>query len=227
MPKMLRVQAIAGDNPFAKERNVLHVVLKKSVCKICNGGWMGRLETSFLGIFSNQLAKPVLRRLDPIMQERVATWAAKTALLLMLYTEFSSLGSSGYVPDDNLRWFYDHQNPPSLPPGTKVWIGTVANPGNRPMFHQAAALGVGPNDPVTAYFATFTLGYFIFQVFGHDVYDAAGVLSMNPPVMLPNTLSGTLVEIWPGNGDDIIWPTSSPVFAEIVPRLHHWPSGIS
>ena len=224
---MDKVQALAGTAFFAKQRNALHVVLKDSVCGGCNNGWMSQLEISFINVFRAQLSRPSQCHLDPLMQERVATWAVKTALLLMIYTESSGMGPGGYVPKDNLRWLYENQDPPSLPPGTKVWLGTVANPGNRPVFHQAAALGVEANGPITAYFSTFTLGYLIFQVFGHDIYDSQnmGALSRDPTIGPPSRLSGRLTEIWPGNGNKVAWPTAKPLQAAEVPGLHLWPNG--
>ena len=57
-------------------------VIVKPVCAKCNGGWMSRLERDVVGFFGASFRGDDAVILDPSRQERLATWATKTALLL-------------------------------------------------------------------------------------------------------------------------------------------------
>ena len=104
----------------SKPRNVLHLVLKKAVCAKCNGGWMSDLEDDVVAAIGFQFANAVTTRIDPSQQERIATWAIKTALLIEMHT--SARGKGTYVPIDNVRWLAEHHTPP---PRARVWMAGV------------------------------------------------------------------------------------------------------
>ncbi len=207
----------------SKPTNVLQVVLKDAVCLTCNGGWMSLLEKAFVKTLGTQLSTPTPVTIDLSQQERVARWATKVALLLQLYT--GTQESSGhYVPPDNLKWLARHSVPP---PGTRVWIGALRNPGRELAHYQGSSLTFEWDVPV-AYFVTFTLGYLIFQVFGREILDPKEgrarreLPTLNPPPML----GGTITELWPGNGDDSVWPTPKPIESAALPQLENWPSQV-
>ena len=95
----------------------------KPVCAKCNGGWMSRLERDVVTFFGASFRGDEAVILDPDRQERLATWAIKTALLLEEYaTSVPSATRRVRIPQDNLRWLAEHSSPP---PGAKVWMGAL------------------------------------------------------------------------------------------------------
>jgi hypothetical protein len=58
--------------------------------------------------------------LDPDQQAILATWAAKTALLLSL-DEFRGT-AHGWLLASTLRWLHDNSDSRMPPPGTSVWM---------------------------------------------------------------------------------------------------------
>lgn len=223
MPPMVDVMTVAGSTFVGGPTNVIHVVLTKAVCKRCNNVWMSGLEKSFVKTLGAQLRVPQSKTLDPSQQERIARWAVKTAILMTLWTAEQAPTATrfGYfVPDAHLRWLPTHTTPP---PGTRVWIGAVNDPSTRVAHHQSAALGIEPTKPI-AYFATMSLGHFLFQVFGTlPVKDLASRREF--PIMdPPPPLDGALTSLWPGNGEDAVWPPPRAVPAATLDQISQWPA---
>jgi hypothetical protein len=221
MPVTTGVQAVSALEPVGRPRNVLHIVLKNAVCKTtCNGGWMSGLEKSFVKTFGTQLSAPTPRRLDPSQQERTGRWAVKTGLLLALWTGVQN--PPYYVPDDHLRWLPRHTMPP---PGTRVWLGAVHNPGSRIAYQRSAALAMEMDEPPVAYFVTFSIGYLLFQVFGTEFIDRqrGGAHRELPTIDPPPSLREALTNIWPGNGQDAVWPPARTIETSALDEIAGWP----
>lgn len=200
--------------------NVVHAVIDNCVCGPCNNEWMSKLETDFVRIMGSHIANPKITMFDPSEQERVATWAIKTALLLEIYV--TALGQGAYVPTDNLRWLAEHNSPP---PGSRVWLAGVESQMKRAAWAQAGGLAIGSGEFV-AYLATFSIGCVGFQVFGRNVVDsktgdfARDLSPLNPP----EKLQQALVEFWPGNGDNACWPPSALINVDALPAVAAWPA---
>jgi hypothetical protein len=226
MPAVKQVATVAGDQ-LMHSGTALNLVIRNAVCTRCNGGWMSGLERSFIRTFGAQLSSPSQRHVDPLRQERVATWAIKIALLLQLYTSVAGQNPLGYfVPDSHLRWLWQHQKPPSPPPGARVWLSTLRDPQSMLAHFQPGSLAAEVNKP-SAYFVTFTLGYLIFQVYGPEIVRTEdGTIREAPILNPPPTLSKTLTEIWPGRGQEAVWPTAQAVVAAAMPLLEDWPSQV-
>lgn len=223
MPKVTTVRTVEGSQ-LLNASSALNVVLKRAVCGTCNRGWMGNLERSFVGALGDQLSTPAQRHLDPIRQERVATWAIKVALLLGLYTSTRGSDSSSFVPNSNLRWLWHHQAAPSPPPNAQVWLGTLSNPGPQLAHFQPSWFAMNDGVPL-AYFVTFSLGYIVFQVYGSEVLSPKdpGAQPKLPALNPPPALRQTITEIWPGSGHDAVWPTMRPAVAAQLETLEGWP----
>jgi hypothetical protein len=219
MPAITFVTPLRGGGVVGKGATSLNLVLEDAVCQRCNTGWMSQLENRFVQVFKKQLSHPLPKRLDPSHQERVSRWAIKVALLLELFT--APFDHDTYVPMDNLRWLPDHQTPP---PGSKVWIGAIRNPQKTVLWYRLGHLSVEPNQPV-AYFITFSLGYFIFQVFGREIYESedSGTVRKLPTLNPPPNLSDTLIQLWPSSGGDIVWPPRRLVERPALEALASWP----
>jgi hypothetical protein len=56
----------------------------------------------------------------------MATWAAKTSLLLAL-SKFRGK-DHGWIPVSTLQWLRQHHDSRMPPPGTRVWMGGLSTP---------------------------------------------------------------------------------------------------
>ena len=206
-----------------KPMNVLHMVLRKAVCKPCNGGWMGDLEADLVKIMGAQIADPQRTTLNPSEQERVATWAIKTALLLEVWT--SSKGRGSYVPTDNLRWLAAHHTPPAF---AQVWMAGIHSEMKRLAWSQSGFLALATHEKV-ACVATFTVGSLGFQVFARDIEDPNNPGSVRPFAALqpPQAVLDTTLEIWPGSAQDVTWPRNDTILSlDALPAWAKWPTSV-
>jgi hypothetical protein len=214
------VQTFAGISQ--RPTNVLHAVVADCLCGPCNNEWMSRLETDFVRIMGSHLANPRIVMLNPSQQERVATWTIKTALMLEIYT--MCCGKGAYVPTDNLRWLAKHESPP---PGSRVWLAGVESNMKRAAWSQAGSLSVRSGESV-AYLATLSIGCVGFQVFGRDIFDSqSGEVARELPALdPPEQIKKTLVEVWPGTGNDARWPPETLIHVDALPAVAAWPSAM-
>jgi hypothetical protein len=101
-------------------------------------------------------------------------------------------------------------------------MGAVSDPNERIVHHQSAWLAVEPTKPV-AYLVTFSLGYLLFQVFGTLPVDVSGGGTTLPVLDPPAPFDRALTNIWPGNGQDAVWPTAMAIPAATLNRIAQWP----
>lgn len=199
-------------------RQVLHVVLTKAVCKQCNGGWMAQLETDFVDLLGPQLRNEGAVRLNPSSAERVATWAVKTGLLLQLYS-IALGGNNAWVSENNLRWLKDHVSPP---PGAEVWMGRY-NAENKQLHWSRPGCLIGKDGNPISFINAFTVGYVVFYVFGSDEV-VAGLPGFNLAALKPPPwFSEMVVQLWPGDGNDAVWPHRQSLRFDQLDRFAMWP----
>jgi hypothetical protein len=197
----------------------LHVVLNDSVCKTCNGGWMRDLENDFVALVGPQLRNEGATRLNPDAQERLATWAIKTGLLLQLYS-IAIGGQNAYAPQDNLTWLKEHVSPP---PGSEVWFGRYDAQNTKVHWSRPGCL-TGPEGTPVSYINAFTVGYIVFYVFGSDQQIVARRPGFNlASIKPPPWFSEIVVQTWPGNGDDAVWPHHKTLLFEQIDAFAMWP----
>lgn len=205
----------------SKPMNVLHVVLRKAVCETCNHGWMRDLENDLVRIMGPCIANPERTTLNPLDQERIATWAIKTALLLEIWTAAQGRGS--YVPTDNLRWLATHNTPPAF---AQVWMAGIHSDMKRLAWSQSGFLALATEEKV-ACIATFTVGSLGFQVFARDIEDPNNPGTVRPFARLqpPQAVLDTTLNIWPGNANDVTWPRNDTVLSlDALPSWAKWPT---
>jgi hypothetical protein len=204
-----------------KPKNVLHMVLRRAVCETCNGGWMRELENDLVKIMGPQIANPQRTTLDPSQQERIATWAIKTGLLIEVWT--GAKGRGLYVPTDNLRWLAKHHTPPAF---AQVWIAGIHSEMKRLAWSQSGFLALATKEKV-ACVATFTVGSLGFQVFCRDIEDPNNPGAIRPlsPIQPPQAVLDTTLEIWPGNAQDVTWPQNDTILSlNALPAWAKWPT---
>lgn len=221
LPKTESVIPVAGNNGL-KPETALNIVLSKAVCARCNNGWMSRVEKDFVRIFKHQLYSLKQRFVDSDGQKSTATWAVKVALLIQLYTSAASGQQLGhFVPDSHLQWLGKETSPP---PETIVWIAAIHNPIG--LAHcQPSSLATSRDTTPDAYFVSFSVGHLLFNVFGPEFITTADGNRIRPQTLgPPKRLAETLIEIWPGNSRDLMWPPMKPVLADELRALEDWPS---
>ncbi len=220
-PKTANVTTVVGVQKINRD-STLNIVLEKAICMTCNGGWMRELEDDFVRILGTQLSLPVEVRVDPANQERIATWAIKVALLMQLFTSTRANQERGhFIPGSHLRWLWKHQKLSGPPPGTRVWIGMVNDP-QWLVRLQPSSLAISRGNPPDAYFVSLSLGYLLFHVFGVEFVNRESKDLRT--LELPRELTQTLVEIWPGTGMDLVWPTPQLIQAAHLSVVDTWPS---
>ncbi len=163
-------------------------LVTKSVCKVCNEGWLEReIETP-----ARELATPLIlghepTLLDGVAQARLAAWAAKIAMLGRYAHE-----PSEPVADDWLEYLRDHF---AAPPTWYVW--TTGYSAERPITYENRDVTLRlPDDPVGSkgILMTIVIGHLALKVFG-----LRGGVPTNPP-------STHLFRIWPPASETVSWP---------------------
>jgi hypothetical protein len=214
-----------------RSENSLRIVLKRRVCKTCNGTWMRTLDNQFVGVMKDTLRTGSRVELTSDGQESVATWATKVAMLIELFLhDFMKknpqieIGST-YVPSDNLSALYETRRPPD---GTTVWIGAV----DRESFHPFSSIGgaifgasTSPADGIVkgelcGYQSIFNLRDVVFGVRGW----ASQYVRNEPRGMADpeRTAPGRTIQIWPRLNENQRWPPPAGLLVEEDVKALAW-----
>lgn len=130
----------------------------RMACKLCNEGWMARLEEQVRPIVSPMMLEGRRSLLTPLEQAVVSTWAAKTAMV----SEFLD-PTRQYFTADERRSLMEGNRPPL---GSHVWLGYYEASSYRGI--QAATetlLSEDAGQGVIAHAHTIALGQLVLQVF--------------------------------------------------------------
>jgi len=151
-----------GENLYEWEAPTLDAKVKR-VCAQCNNGWMNEIEGRARPFLSS-LIQGHGRTLYREGQQRLATWAVKTAMMLA----FLARGSFRTIPQGHYNQLFHRPDQP--PETTQVWLsavqeGTVCH--HRPVRLGLKIPGVIPD--VHGYGVTFNVGHAVFQIFGHEL----------------------------------------------------------
>lgn len=213
----------------------LSVVLRKSVCQACNGGWMKRLEDTVAPWLTPALVGDLTALALP-QQATVAFWIAKTGLIIEL--ALRATRQPMYVPDSNLKWLYEHRDSREPPPGTFGWMARV-NPSNAdPAFGKYTSSFVAggqlaygdpnpgePGPPLVNYFSTFTIGCAVFQVFGQDFRAADHLAQSGRPLSVmvpPVSVQPYVVKVWPSPEPVMTWPPGPALSTDELGEFAGW-----
>jgi hypothetical protein len=162
------------------------------VCEPCNNVWLDRIDCA---------VRPFLRwmiigrdcALDAETQAALALWCTLRAYVAQFIHGETS------VPPEHFRFVRQHQQ---LPGSVAVWLACYG--GRRhPVFssHKALTIAGGPYKPTArnGYFATFSVGRFVAQVFGQYIR------RYNFHLSRPRAHLGYVHRIWP-NPAAFNWP---------------------
>jgi hypothetical protein len=193
------------------------------VCTSCNSGWMEHLETAARPVLEPLLlgaSAGTTRALDPDQQAILATWAVKTALLLVL-GKFRGR-DHGWIPVSTLQWLHQHHDLRIPPPGTRVWMGGF-NTSDTPASVQTACLYEASSEPA-AQCATFTVVCVLFQVFAAKQEDADLAPDTDAWLAPKGPYASALLQIAPSSSP-LRWPPEAVIGAEdreaLAGRLGH------
>jgi hypothetical protein len=169
------------------------------VCRACNNGWMSELEEQ-----AKPLLKPMILGKPTQLSERdqvtLATWAAKTAMVYQLTTKHRAIRPYEY---EYLRLHLKPRSP------AQVWLATRTNEEPKPSIFGYRASGMAPTrggpPRHEGYLITLAIGYFVAQVYGHDLeMDSEALWTRRGP------LAPSLQQIWP-YAEPAGWPPAQRV----------------
>jgi len=173
-------------------------IMVKTVCGICNKGWMSKLESSNIPTIGNML-QDVAILLDEAQQKLVAAWTVKTA---MMTDSMKGRGASNqfYSRAECINMRLKQE----IPNRTLIWIGRIdgmhlVDTGTDfALFDlQKERVGMGSVTTIVA-------GHFVTQVATvHIEKENAEIASL--PCKMGNW-NESLVQIWPIQKPTVQWP---------------------
>jgi hypothetical protein len=195
----------SGKDPITYARRPFEDTIG-GVCSTCNNGWMSLLETDVQPSLTPMMTTGVSASLTPEMRLKLATWAVKTTLVLDQLTP-----AKRAVPDSEYLFFYQRQAPL---PYHEVLIGRI-DPSVNNLVVSTIQSKIQMLDDITdtptvrylrrgaelgqwLYVFTFSIGFVVFQVLGHNFPRAIHVRR-------PELFNQTMETLWPGLLT-ITWP---------------------
>jgi hypothetical protein len=173
------------------------------VCKTCNGGWMGELQSKARSSLVSLIKKPFASYVSASDQLNLVRWITMVAMT----TEFTDVPSVSISAEDR-AYFMKHRVPPVN--SWAIWIGAYSGKDWAFAFHHEA-FGVysrevaatihgtpKPNTQVTI----LGLGEFCAHIFSSPTVTQYG---------LTGPSANKLVGIWPLRDSDIAWPPAGGI----------------
>lgn len=176
-------------------------------CKICNQGWMERVEDDARPFLIPMLENCVVE-LRPEAQRSVARWAT----LKLLIAHLGHAADKQTIPTSRYRQFFIDR---LLPLGARIWIGRYDGSGAWPTAYNYLELfvtqngGVEPPSP-NGYLAGFSIGYLAFFYWGHE--------QRYGPIPDVTAVADYLVPIWPATGK-VSWPPKGLLDGDGIPYV--------
>ncbi len=184
----------------------------KTVCGVCNNGWMSQLERENIPIIGNMFADLSIP-LDESQQTLLAAWTVKTAMVV-----------DSVQGRDPKRRFYRRDECVSMrlhraiPPRTRIWIG-------RSTLSSLSAIGtlVGAFNPdrpekMPGMVVNIVVGHLAIQIFSFRVEPEDPAI--RDPEPKPGNWDSMLMQVWPTRRTSATWPppvTSRPVIQTRLP----------
>jgi hypothetical protein len=168
------------------------------VCGVCNNEWLSVLENDVKPILAPMIrATGGCHDLSIEEQRLLATWAAKTALMIDLY------GGAHIIP---IGYFHELRLRRSALPSQVVWLGAYRGT-RRAVWarHRGLRLGSPEGQPPLGFATTFTVHRVVFQVVGHFSRGQATFQDRRPEQL-------ALHAIWPRRHEAIQWPRNKLAF---------------
>ncbi|HZY73144.1 MAG TPA: hypothetical protein VFE22_08570 [Edaphobacter sp.] len=173
----------------------------KTVCGVCNNGWMSGLEAENIPVIGEMLTDMPLE-LNENQQRLVAAWSVKTAM--MSDSMKGRNASNRFYTRDECA---DMRLARTIPPRTLIWIGRVDG-----MHLALTGNDFTLNDPAGNRLATNTAntivaGHFVTQVVTVHI-NQPGVTLEAIPCKIRNW-NENLIQIWPIQQPIVHWPQTA------------------
>jgi hypothetical protein len=222
--RMRRREAIRitfANRPIAISKNPEITV--KTVCGICNNGWMSDLEAQCIPLIGS-LMQDISAPLDTSQQSLLAAWALKTAMVL------DSTNPRERQP------FYERDECEKLrlsskiPDRTRVWIGRSSLNGLHADSTDIGIVAPGGTKIAKGSATTLIVGHLAVQVLAVHPLPEYEDKTINEIAPRPGPWDDLLVQIWPANSRSTIWPprltfTGSGTRQHIGQLLYRWRIG--
>ncbi len=222
---IIGINEVRGDNLNRSWTKSIFQDRLHKVCETCNHGWMSKLEADAKDILSELIFTHEQVVLDEYQQQTLSLWAQKTLLVISEAT-----GGAFKIPGSFFSSLYSLKKPLNsilVNLGWKVTLGGTKIP-NDPLMSfeikQVSSAIVDKKeeeklkhelkDEKIIWAATFSIGYLVFQFFGHDLN---GHLEIGIPI------DNIFLTINPYE-QIIYWPTTYPI--EMVGGLSTIRSGM-
>jgi hypothetical protein len=173
----------------------------KTVCGVCNNGWMSDLEAENVPVIGEMLADMPLD-LNENQQRLVAAWSVKTAMMSDSM-KGRNVSNKFYTRDECV----DIRLTRTTPPRTLIWIGRIdgthlALAGNDFTFNDRAGSRLATN---TA--NTIVAGHFVTQVVTVHINQPGEHLEAIPCKI--GNWNEKLIQIWPIQQPIVHWPAKA------------------
>ncbi len=179
----------------------------RRVCAKCNHGWMDQADKDVRSLIKWMILGRDCN-FDAETQAALALWCSLRAFMAQFV-----LGVEP-IPPQHFHWIYQRREPPTA---VAAWLACYG--GRRyPVYaanHPLTIVAGGPFANPTgnnAYFATFSVGRFVSQVFGHHLPN--GRIDLKPPP----ARFGLARRIWP-NPSPINWPPPRAIGNDALPQF--------
>lgn len=212
----------------------LEIVVRDRVCDTCNRNWMKRLDDRMRFIMGGSITDAAPVGLTQDQQKRVARWAFKVALLLMLWLHDQAAQQpellevarradawregEPYIPTDDFAYVGRHHTPPAH---VRIWLGRASESAS-PVFVSASALSrpLHPSPERVGYYVLFGLRHLAVYVLagtaGHgDVFAQGLGKFVNPENFAPELL----LPVWPTTAQRRNWPPPNQLSAAAMEKL--------
>jgi hypothetical protein len=178
----------------------------KKVCGKCNNEWLSQIEGS-IKPFILDLANGHSIKLNETQKQRLALWAAKTAMTRSLMDK-----GARHIPDEHYQFLMQQQSPP---PNTTVWLGYCHAPYDTWNRHLRFTIFHGEPSEILCHCTTIVLCSVMVMVIG---------FSSEHPAITPEAITNmmkfiiedSIQKIWPPSPDDLIWPLNTKLTSDEV-----------
>jgi hypothetical protein len=176
----------------------------KSVCGVCNNGWMSDLEAKNIPVIGSML-NDIAITLDRQQQTSVSQWVIKTAM--MLDSTRPKAGSPRFYQKNQCVLLRENL---TIPANTGIWIGRIETKHLLGLGTDYRTLRPDTLEPnIHSTIATFVAGHFVAQAITQRLYPKFADTEM--PELRPKEADwdSYLIRIWPIGRDSIMWPPKS------------------
>ena len=182
----------------------------KTVCGICNNGWMSDLEADNIPIIGNML-DDIAVPLDETQQKTVSAWAVKTAMIGDS-TKGRLAPNRFYKRDECVSLRLTH----GIPTRTLVWICRIDGMHLASIGTDFTLVDADKNRIAMGSVATIVVGHFVTQVVTVHVEKEGVEISALSCKM--GNWDDSLIQIWPIKKPTVHWPPEVTFMNDRGPR---------